>query len=372
MESADDLNSSALSVDEVKSEADNLTSSLQDSDAAVLKSTSDEAKDAPLKSVKFKAKDVVAKYGKKATFSVKLSDSKGNLLKNRTVTFKVAGKTYKAQSDSKGVAKIKVKLNAGKYKVKYSCDGFSAKNTITFKNCYKITVYKWKSGANVKRNKKIRANIPNSALVKKVVKEAKKGTPMIKFKGGNGRKVFITAGVHGNEIPSQIAAMKLIKYLESHPIDGTVYIMPFLNPKGTAANVRDYHGIQLNKKANVKGTISYKAVNLIKKLKCDAYGDFHSTKPGGKPGKSVAMGSYGPTAESATLAKFIAKKSNVKYLIYQKAAAEYPGAMEDEVNLKHIPSVTCEVLSSHGTIAKGSVGKSLSMMKSLLKYDSLI
>ena len=205
-----------------------------------------------------------------------------------------------------------------------------------------------------------------------MIKAAKKGTPMIKFKGGNGKKVFITAGVHGNELSSQVAAMKLIKYLESHPINGTVYIMPFINPKGTAANVRDYNGVHLNKNANVKGTISYKTVKLICKFKCDAYGDFHCTRPGGKPGCDVAMGTYKPTPQSAVMAKFIAKKCNFKYKIYKKAGSEYPGALEDEVNLKGIPAVTCEVITPHGKIAKGTPAKSLSMMKALLKFNSLL
>ncbi len=322
--------------------------------------------------VKFSSKDVVSKYGKKATFSVKVVDGNNNPLKNKLVVFKVNKKIHNIYSNDKGVASINIKLDAGKYSVTYSCDNFTSKNTVTFKNSYKITVYKWKSGANVKKNKKIKSNIPKSALVKKMVKAAKKGTPMIKFKGGKGKVVFITAGVHGNELSSQIAAMKLIKYLEGHPIKGTVYIIPFINPKGTASNVRDYHGVNLNKEAKVKGTISYKTVKLIKKFKCDAYGDFHCTKPGGKPGKDVAMGTYKPTAQSAVMAKFISKTSKVKCLIYKVAGAEYPGALEDVVSLNHIPAVTCEVITPHGKIAKGSVGKSLSMMKSLLKFNELL
>ena len=374
--SVDDVDSTLnmSSCDNFNVELDNLSSKSSNEDTSVLKSSCDsnELKSASDESVKFSSKNVVSTYGKKATFSVKVLDGNGNLLKNKHVIFKVAGKTYNVSSNSNGIASIKIKLNAGKYDIKYSCDNFSGKSTITFKNYYKIKVYKWKSGANIKRNKKIRENIPKSSLVKKIVKLAKKGTPMIKFKGGKGKKVFITAGVHGNEISSQIAVMKLIKYLQSHPIKGTVYIIPFINPKATASNVRDYKGINLNAKANVKGTISYKTVKLIKKFKCDAYGDFHCTRPGGKPGKDIAMGTYKPTAKSATMAKFIAKKSNVKYLIYKKAGAEYPGALEDMVSLKHIPAVTCEVITPHGKIAKGSVGKSLSMMKSLLKFNEVI
>jgi len=110
-----------------------------------------------------------------------------------------------------------------------------------------------------------------------MVKAAKKGTPVIRFKGGNGKTVFITAGVHGTELSSQVAAMKLIAKLKNTPINGTVYVMPFMNPKATAKNVRNYHGVNLNSKANVKGTISYKTVKLIVKFKCSAYGDFHCT-----------------------------------------------------------------------------------------------
>lgn len=321
---------------------------------------------------RFSAKDVTSTYGKQTQFSVKIVDKQGKPMNKILMTFNVNNKKYKAYTNSKGVASIKLNLNAGNYAVSYSADGISGKNSYKVKNYCKITIYKWKSGADVTRNLKIKENIPDSSLVKKIIKAAKKGTPVIKFKGGKGKAVFITSGVHGNELSSQIAAMQLIRYLESHPIKGTVYIMPFMNPKGTASNVRDYAGVHLNKKADVKGTISYKTVKLITKFKCRVYGDFHCTMPGGKPGCDVAMGSYKPTLKSAKLAKYIAKKSKVKHLIYKKAGAEYPGALEDVVNLKHIPAVTCEVVTPHGTIAEGSVSKSLSMMKSLLKYSKVL
>ena len=317
-------------------------------------------------------KNISSTYGKKAKFSVKVLNNEGKAINHTLVTFKVSGKTYNRYTNVSGIAYVYLNLNAGKYAIKYNASGISGKNYYTVKNYYKITNYKWKSGANVLKNKRIKANVPKSALVRKIIKLAKSGTPVIKFKGGKGKVVFITAGCHGNEIPSQVAAMKLIKYLETHYIKGTVYVMPFMNPKGTAANVRDYKGVHLNKKANKKGTISYKAVKLIKKLKCDAYGDFHATRPGGKPGKDLVFGSYKPTKKSATIAKYIAKNAKVKYKIYKRAGVEYPGALEDEVNLKGIPAVTCEVISPHGKIKKGSVSKSLLMMKTLLKYNKIL
>lgn len=47
----------------------------------------------------------------------------------------------------------------------------------------------------------------------------------------------------------------------------------------------------------------------------------------------------------------IAKNSSIKHIIYSKAGKEYYGAMDDVVNLNHVPSVTCEVLMSHGKLA---------------------
>lgn len=366
-------NATLASIDEGVVETPEVETPISTESNATDSSGNDSSDVEPVKEVsKFSAKDVTSTYGKTVKFSVKLLDSDGNPMANKLVTFKVNGKTYKVNSTSNGIATISFKLNAGKYTIKYTADELTGKNTIKINNAYKITIYKWKSGADVTKNKKIKKNIPNSKLVKKMVKAAKKGTPMIKFVGGKGKKVFITAGVHGNELSSQVAAMKLIKYLESHPIKGTVYIMPFINPKGTAKNVRDYNGVHLNEKANVKGTISYKTVKLIKKFKCDSYGDFHCTRPGGKPGKDVAMGTYNPTAGSAAMAKYIAKNAKVKYIIYKKAGSEYPGALEDVVSLKGIPAVTCEVITPHGKIAKGSVPKSLLMMKTLLKYNALL
>ena len=317
------------------------------------------------------SKNITSTYGKKVKFSVKVLDKDGKAINNTLVKFKIRGKIYNRYTNASGIVFLTLNRNAGKYGIYYYAGNVSGKMVYTVRNYHKITYYKWKSGANVLRNKRIKANVPNSAIVRKMIKYAKYGTPLIKFKGGNGKVVFITAGVHGNEIPSQVAAMHLIKYLETHPINGTVYVMPFMNPKGTAANVRDYNGVHLNKIAHKKGTISYNVVQMIKSFKCNSYGDFHATRPGGKPGKDVAMGTSKPTKESAEIAKYISKNAKVKCIIYKKVGSEYPGALEDVVSVKGIPAVTCEVISPHGKIKKGAVSKSLLMMKTILKYNSL-
>lgn len=103
------------------------------------------------------------------------------------MTFKVSGKTYNRYTNASGIAYVYLNLNAGKYAIKYNASGIFGKNYCTVKNHYKITNYKWKSGANVLKNKRIKANVPKSALVRNIIKLAKSGTPVIKFKGGNGK-----------------------------------------------------------------------------------------------------------------------------------------------------------------------------------------
>jgi len=56
--------------------------------------------------------------------------------------------------------------------------------------------------------------------------------------------------------------------------------------------------------------------------------------------------------------------------VYKKAGVEYPGALEDVCNLKGVPSVTCEVLSPHGSVAQGSVGRSFTQMVLFLQYNN--
>lgn len=334
-------------------------------------SSDDDVKEKPVVT-KVVTKDVSSTYGTIMNYNVKVLDQFGQPMAGKSVAVTIGKKTVTKVTDDSGMVTFTLNCQAGKYVIKYKVDAISGSNSYNVKNKITMSTLNWGIKGDVSKVSLIKKNMPNNAWVKKAVAATKNGIPLLKFVGGKGKIVFMTAGVHGNELSSQVAAMQMIQYLEKHPIKGTVYIMPFMNPKGTAANVRDYHGIHLNKKANVKGTISYKTVQLIVKFKCKAYGDFHCSKPGGKLGCDVAMGTYKPTLKSATLAKYIAKHSKVKYIIYKKAGAEYPGALEDVVSLKHIPAVTCEVKTPHGAIVKGSVPKSLSMMKSFLKFNSLI
>ncbi len=228
------------------------------------------------------------------------------------------------------------------------------------------------TGGTVTNNYYVKKNIPKSQLTSQILTLSKKGTPIIRVGNGSGPKVMIVAGVHGNELPSQIAALKLANYLKSRSIKGTVYIVPFVVPSNTAKNVRYWKGKNLNSVTNVAGTPTNKILKLAKKLNVTVLGDFHSTKPGGDPGKMSVFSTKHPTYQSYSIAKYISKKTGSSLIAYNQAGAEYPGALEDASNLAGIPSVTCEVLSPHGTVKSGSVTGSYNQMIALLKYKKII
>ncbi len=228
------------------------------------------------------------------------------------------------------------------------------------------------TGGDVTRNSYIKNNIPSSQITSQVVSLAKSGTPMVTFGNGTGPKVMIIAGVHGNELPAQIAAMKMINYLNGKSIKGTVYVIPFVAPSSTAQNIRLWNGKNLNSVANVAGTPTNQIINKAKVLQVNSLGDFHSTQPGGVPGKNSVFCTKSPTYESYNIAKYISSQTGSALIVYNQAGAEYPGAVEDVSNLARIPAVTSEVLSSHGVVASGSVDKSYNQMLALLRYKNII
>lgn len=329
------------------------------------------------KKLSLETSNLKKKYGNSDKFQVKATDN-GNPISNLKIALKIGSKTYYKITDDEGIVRLSINLKIGKYSIKsslctnknYYAGSVSNNLTVSSQNPYKLSLLKWGSKGNIKKNSVLWKNIPKSSLTNSIVSYCNKGTPLIQFGNGSGKKVFIVAGVHGSELASQAAAFKLINsiYNSKTKLNGTLYIIPVLSPKSTALNQRYYNGVNLNGVAKKKGTISYKLVQYAKSLKVNAVGDFHCTRPGGDPGKNVAMGTYSPTASSATLAKYIAKTTGYSKLIYNKAGVEYPGAVEDVFNLAKITSVTCEVVTPHGKIASGSVNRSLNLMKAFLKY----
>lgn len=323
------------------------------------------------KAKKVVTSDIKVVYGNQAKYTVKVLDKSGKPIANKPVTITIGKKTLTKNTASNGVATFSLKYSAGNYVIKYAVDKLSGSNTFTVKNKITLTVLKWGIKGDVSKIKLIKNNMPNNAVVKKAVEVTKKGLPLLMFKGGPGKVVFMTAGVHGNELSSQVAAMKMIAHLSKTPIKGTIYIIPFVNVKAISKKVR-YTDKDFNRIASQSGTIPNKIVKLVVKYKCDAYGDFHTTKPGGVPGKNIVMGSKGPATKSADLTNYIAKNAKVNKKIYKYAGEVYPGAISDNVNKYGIPAVICEVVLPHNTVTTKSVTLSYNMMKYFLKFSSVI
>ena len=319
-------------------------------------------------------------YGDSKKFKVKITKN-GTGVPNIKILLTLNSKKYYKITDDKGIVNLDINLKIGKYIIKsviYNNNLYYSKiNTnkiiVHSQNPYKLNILKWGSKGNIKKNKVLLKNIPKTPLTNNILNICKKGTPVIQFGNGSGKKVLIIAGVHGNELSSQAASFKLINkiYKLKSKIKGTIYIIPILSPKSTSSNIRYYNNLNLNSVANKKGTLSYKIINYAKSKKVDVVGDFHCSRPGGNPGKNIIMGTYLPCESSSILAKYIAKQTKNPYLIYEYAGIEYPGAIEDVFNLKNIPAITCEVVSPHGKIKSGSILKSYKMMLALLKYCNI-
>ncbi len=86
------------------------------------------------------------------------------------------------------------------------------------KNSVNIDYINSENGADVNKNNVLRSNLiihNHSNLSLAMIDSAKNGTPVIQFGNGEEPVTFIVAGVHGNQLPPQIAAIQLIDYLDN-------------------------------------------------------------------------------------------------------------------------------------------------------------
>ena len=317
--------------------------------------------------------DVTTTINEDFEFKIKILDGQGKPLQNGEVKFTLNGKESTTRTNNDGIATFTGKLNAGNYVIHYNADNIVGSNKIKVTNIITLETLKWGTGGDVTKNPSIKANMPKSDLITKIIQAAKSGTPLITLKGAEeGKTIFMNSGTHGNEISSQVAMLKMIEQLETTPIKGTVYIMPFICPKITELNIRRYNGDDLNRVAHISGKVSNKVLNLIVSLKCEAYSDFHCTQSPGVPGKDVIMGCASPTKNTVNLIKKVSQLSGFPTIIYEKAGNPYLGAIQDHANMKGIPSITCEVISKPGYMDKGSDVKSLKQINAYLKYNEVI
>lgn len=234
-----------------------------------------------------------------------------------------------------------------------------------------LTILTHKTGGAIDQNSVLMDHVSDGDISHKMLKAARYGTPMMKM--GNGSpKVMITAGVHGNELPPQIAALELLEYLDNENLYGTVYIVPFAVPNATKNNSRRFKGFDMNRSTNKSGSATNKILMAVDTLEVLSLADFHSTKPGSNPGIESVFCSKKPCSESLKIAKHITEDTSSKVICHKVAGALYSGALEDECNLKYVAAVTCEVLSENNLVRAGSVEASFNQMISYLEYFDIV
>lgn len=219
----------------------------------------------------------------------------------------------------------------------------------------------------IAKNKNIFEKIKLTAFSKFILKSCVYGTPIFKM-GNSGKKLLILSGIHGNELPPQLANLRLLNQLIGLDLNNTIYFIPFTSPKSTMNNERTFNNVDLNRSAHIYNSLSNNVIKCIEELKIDFVGDFHSTAYNGNPGREAVFSSKNPTPESVLIAQYISKTVGSEIIAYNLAGSQYKGAVEDVCNLRGIPAITCEVLSPFASVGKGSFEKSFEQMKCFLEY----
>ena len=223
------------------------------------------------------------------------------------------------------------------------------------------------SGGYISKNKFILENLELNRLNQFILEKCVYGTPIFKL-GGNGPKILILSGIHGNELPSQVANIKLLNEMLNCDFNAELYFVPFASPKSTMYNERTFNGRDLNRSAHIKNSLSNLIVSAVEKLKINFVGDFHSTAYNSNPGIESVFSSKSPTPESFIIANYIAQNVGCDVLSFDFAGSSYKGAVEDVCNLKAVPAITCEVLCPFASIGVGTVERSYAQMRSFLDY----
>jgi predicted deacylase len=234
-----------------------------------------------------------------------------------------------------------------------------------------IRIISLETAGNIRKNQIIMEHIPSGDLTDRILEIALKGTPLIRIGNGHPR-VMLTAGIHGNELPPQIAALRMIENLKSQHINGTVFIIPFTIPQATMHSSRRFKGFDMNRKASSEGYITYKIIDTIKSLKINSLADFHATKPYSNPGVESVFCSKKPCLQSFKIAEYINKISSSQVICHEIAVSLYSGALEDECNLGGVPAVTCEVVSHNNKVDSGSLERSYLQMMAYLGYFNIV
>ncbi len=223
------------------------------------------------------------------------------------------------------------------------------------------------SGAYIARNKNLLNELNLNPLTQFILEKSVFGTPIFKL-GSCGNRLLILSGIHGNELPPQIANVKLLNELIKEDLNNTLYFIPFASPKSTMNNERTFNSIDLNRSAHINNSLSNLIIKAILNLKINFVGDFHSTARNANPGFESVFSSKSPTPESFLIANYISRDVGCDVISFDYSGSTYRGAVEDVCNLKGIPAITAEVLCPFANVARGSVERSFVQMKSFLSY----
>lgn len=147
---------------------------------------------------------------------------------------------------------------------------------------YEISYFDKTVGGNVLKNSKILKNAPKKSLTNEIISMSKKRSVIVKLGDGNGSKILISAGIHGNEAAANIATLRFLETIKNKKIKGTIYIIPFAIPKNTAMDKREWYNpykkyyMDPNRCANIPNTPAYKIANFAKKNNIKFIIDVHS------------------------------------------------------------------------------------------------
>lgn len=223
------------------------------------------------------------------------------------------------------------------------------------------------SGGYVSRNKAILNNLELNKFTQFVLEKCVHGTPIFKF-GNKGNKILILSGIHGNELPPQVANVRLLNEMMHRNLNNTLYFIPFASPKSSMNNQRTLDTMDLNRSAHIKDSLSNLIVRTVEELGISFVGDFHSTSFNSNPGIESIFSSKSPCPESYLIASYISQDVGCEVLSVDFAGSSYKGAVEDVCNLNGIPAITGEVVCPFANIGEGTVEKSYAQMVSFLEY----
>lgn len=223
------------------------------------------------------------------------------------------------------------------------------------------------SGGYISRNRFVLENLQLNKFTQFVLEKCVFGTPIFKL-GNTGSKILVLSGIHGNELPSQIANVRLMNSFLNQDLNHTLYFIPFAAPKSTMMNERTFNSLDLNRSAHIKNSLSNLIVQAVLNLGIDFVGDFHSSAFNANPGIESVFSSKSPSSESYLIANYISQNFGCEVISFDFAGSTYKGAVEDVCNLKEVPAITGEVLCPFGSVSTGTPERSLAQMKCFLDY----